>query len=544
MRARICLRAVENAEPCQRVLAALANAPAIEAMQSPSGPRAGEATFDPVVDMGWTSGQATVASVSLLEADGEPALAEPGRFDGSHAAMALWHDATVGTLLALAVIPALALSTPQTPDGAPAPEPVVCDGARFRIECLPGDLGDALASKLAQEALAVAEGAWPVFEKAIQPKSPTKATLRLHADNAVFLANAKRLQPDQLYAGVVVAPDGFEAHVMLARIAPSALARFGLPPSTRRTLLFAAAKQLALRQLGDRADDWLSDMIGLGLSEDVMNPQRRLGVDLLFDQRRMIVVHSVLFSSATELVGVVGMIKPANDAGELDMYYRRLALLAEQLSVRSPGWPRRLIAAWPKPPADAVTTDGRYPPIEALLGKEWSRTQERFERSYQGAKMPWEAYGETWRRGDEWIVAGQPKYHSGVMAFKQTPASDWSMRCQLQWEATDERYCPRVAIDWNGKTCIQLQFAPGQLTVERWEHPRLVGAGEPVPIDITIGEPVDFRADVVGKRLTVFVNGKRALEQAFPARSMHEAFGFSIERSVLHVRQLKVEAIR
>ena len=65
---------------------------------------------------------------------------------------------------------------------------------------------------------------------------------------------------------------------------------------------------------------------------------------------------------------------------------------------------------------------------------------------------------------------------------------------------------------------------------------------ETAPISITIGQPVDFRVDVVGKRVTFTVNGKAVLERNCPARSMHEAFSFEIGRTVLHVRGIKIEA--
>jgi hypothetical protein len=288
----------------------------------------------------------------------------------------------------------------------------------------------------------------------------------------------------------------------------------------------------------------VSDLIGMGLAEEVVNPNRRLGVNLLYDTRRMIVVHSFLFASATELLGIIGSIKSANDKWALDMYYRRIALLAEQLAVRNPAWPQRLIASWPLVPRGQISTKDRYAPIEALLGKDWKKTQERFEKSFQGAKMPWEAFGDVWRRGDDWIIAGHPKTPAGVAAFKQTPAGDWSLRCLLQWADTPERYCPQVWLDWNGKSYIRLQFAREQITVETWAHDELEETIGTFPITIAVGEPVDFRADVRGHGLVVFVNGSKAFEHAFPARSLREAVVVAIEKSVLQLKQFRIEPLK
>jgi hypothetical protein len=422
-------------------------------------------------------------------------------------------------------------------------EPVVCDGAHFRIEFLNGELPADVAGALAKQALEIVEGAWPVFEKAIQPKNPTKATLCMRTDTAQHNEIANRLLPDALENTVVVTTDGSESHVLCEPVALSALRAQGIPPTYRRDLLFAAAKQLALRQLGERADDWLSDLIGTGLAESVLNPQRRLGVDLSYDAHRVIVVHSYMFSSATELLGTVGTIKSANDRWALGMYYRYLALLAEQLAARTPNWPQRLIASWPKLPRNSVSTKDRYEPIEAMLGKDWKKTQERFEKSYAGAKIPWEAWGAVWRRGDDWILSGSAKTMAGICGLKQTPGTDWTLRCTLQWEPTDERCCPRVRIDWNGRNFVGVQFTPEKLKIETLASDGTsLDVFDAAPIEITVGEPVDFRADVVGKRLVLAVNGKTVFEHDFPARSMHEAFAFEVNKTVLQVRGLKIEA--
>ncbi len=438
----------------------------------------------------------------------------------------------------------LSLSALPTAVCAQQPKaPVVCDGAHFTIEFLPGDLPDELAQAMAKQALEIVEGAWPVFEKALQPKNPTKALLRLHTDATAYYALVNTLLPEAMENSFLVTPDGGEAHVRFTLLSPPALQSLGFPPQNRWDLLFAAGKQLVLRQLGERGDDWLSDLIGVGLAETVINPQRRLGVDLLYDARRVIVVHSDMFVSATDLLGIVGQIKSANDGHALDLYYRRLCLLADQLVSRAANWPQRLIASWPQLPRAEVSTKDRYAPIEALLGKDWKKAQERFEKPFLGAKIPWEAWEAVWRRGDEWILAGSQKVMAGFCGLKQTPATDWTLRCQLQWEPSDEQYCPRVRIDWNGRDSISAQFTPDALRVVTRKHDDVeLDTPETAPISITIGQPVDFRVDVVGKRVTFTVNGKAVIERNFPARSMHEAFSFEIGRTVLHVRGIKIEA--
>lgn len=452
-----------------------------------------------------------------------------------------WHHARMGnvgtSLLLASLLAALVAARPLH-----AQQPAVADGAHFRIELQSADLPADLAETLVKQALEVVEGAWPVFEKAVQPKNPAKATLCVRTDAKKQYELANRLLPDAMEVPVVVTPDGSEAHVLWVPIALSALRTQGLPPSDRQNLLFAAAKQLAARQLGDRSDDWLCDLVGTGLAEAAINPQRRLGVDLRYDSRRVIVVHSYMFSSATELLGTVGMVKSANNLWSLDLYYRRLALLADQLAARGPNWPQRLIASWPKVARGTVSTQHRYEPIEALLGKDWKKTQDKFEKSYVGAKIPWDTLGNAWRRGEDWMLAGWATDPASLVAMKQTPSTDWTLRCTLQWEPTDERYCPRVGIDWNGRDVIGVQFTPEKLKVETNDPDgKTLDVFDPVPIEITVGEPVDFRADVIGKRLVLAVNGKTVFEQNFPARSMHDAFLFEINRTVLQVRGIKIE---
>jgi hypothetical protein len=438
---------------------------------------------------------------------------------------------------------ALFLALLQAPSLAQQAEPIVSAGAHFTIELVPGALPDDQRSAFGKQALELLEAAWPVFEKAVQPRDPAKATLRLYGDEAAYRAIETKLKPEAMASCVVVVDDGSAAHVLLTPLSPQALQQNGLPPTTRQNLLFAAGKQLALRQLGNRANEWVGDLIGIGLLEAVANPQRRLGVDLAYDARRACIVHADLYASGVELLAVLGEVKSANDAVELSGYYDRQALLAEQLAQRAPNWAQRLITGWPATPGASAGTKDRYAPVEALLGKEWKKTQEKFEKSWKGVKLPWEIGGDVWRRGDDWILAGTKTDRASLVAQRQTPPGDWTLRCTLQWEPTDDAQGPRILLDWNGKSLIRVLLTPAELRCDvAGKDAKVLDEVDSTPIAVTAGQPVDLRVDVVGKKLTIALDGKTAFERPFPNRGMHDGFAFDVGCSMLQVRGLKIEA--
>ena len=439
----------------------------------------------------------------------------------------------VVTLLGLA---AVAISqTPATPAA------IVHENEHVRIELLAGALSEDWQLAIGQQAAAAVETAWPVFERLLGPAEHARGTIRLHAEPSTYRATRRRLVDNELPTPWVLAADGSEAHVLLSQAPPQLVARPGLLPTTRDHLLFAAAKQLVQIRLGTRADEWVSDLIGIGLLDAVVNPQRLPEVDLGYDTRRSAVVGDVRRGSVKDLQGMIGVVTDSSYGVDHREGWARLSLVAEQLSRRTPTWPQRLLTTWPGGRRNAPNVQERFTAVEAVLGKDWKRTQQTFEKNARSMRSPWSSpAGEVWRDGENWRLLGTEALHAHLYGSGPLPKGNYALHGTMRWRGTDRPSHVRILLDWDDKDLLAVWLEPPKVILRRWSD----GADEQLAerdCALPNGKPIEFRLEVENQAIRILIDGKPVLEHATPGRGLHGIFGFAVGAAELCIDGLRIE---
>ena len=256
-------------------------------------------------------------------------------------------------------------------------------GANVQLRVHPGELPGDVAERLADDALAALERAWPDVLKIVKPKATEPLVVQLHAGARTARPAEQRLRADAVPLEVAVAPRGQEAHVLLwPALSERALRNIGLPRATGQNLVYALAKQVVQRELGERADDWAGDIVALGVLELHVNPKRGGGVDPYYDGRR--VAAFVDHRDGKGVMALQGVLADALSPGDRASFVSRSegrALLAEQLSQKTSTWAQTLMRNLKGPRDGVVFVEDRQKAVEAVLGRKWDRTQQRFEKS-------------------------------------------------------------------------------------------------------------------------------------------------------------------
>lgn len=449
--------------------------------------------------------------------------------------------------LVMAILPVAAVV------GAPqAPPLLVCQGPHFQVEVEYGKAHDDLAKRLGEEALAALEAAWPVlekvvYEKAQQPAGGKLRVLRLHTEGSTFRREERRLSKEKVLLRTLCTEDGSEAHVLLAPSWSAPLLRkLGVPPTTRQNLVFAAAAQMVIVQLGAKADPWLAEVVGLGVMEAVFNPRRAYGVDAAYDSRRYY-AHTLLPNTPVlQLRTMVEVDGVAADADAWDERWSNRALVAEQLALADAGWARKLQQKWRArkgPAANGLPVAERAEIVVAMLGNDWNKAQTRFAATTKTMRPVWQQSAEEfWREGEVWWMAGNSEHNANCYAVLPPPPGDFVVKGTLELTASTDGAPFRLQLDWDDKSMLGVIFEPPHVILSEWDSTSGKWTRhKEVETELAVARAADFRVTVAGGMLRVALDGVEVLSWATGKRGMHGAWGLAVGDCLVRLTGLSIE---
>lgn len=453
---------------------------------------------------------------------------------------------TRSCLLALVALSGGALLA-QVAEPAEPVEPVRCEGEHFVIEFLPDTMPVPLATRLAAEALATVESAWPVFAKQLQWKTAPRVTLRIHVAAEPFHAVGQRLLANPLTITGMAAADGSEGHVLLfPRYADATLDQVGLPRETRHCVVSIAGKMLVQQFLGAKADDWAAEVVAVGLLEAWANPQRAAAVDTGFDGRRGRVVQRYQRGEGTELATIVRELRPVvTDAAWIERFADR-ALLAEQMARMDSLWVGKFLRAWQRRKGDVVHVDDRLAAVESVLGGDWKRSEARFTQTVKAMRPQWQiGCSAIWRDGAAWLLLGTTAWHACAYAVAMPPEGAYALRGTFEAPAFPAKGAFRVHLDGTPDDMLGVWFEAPNVRLAKW-HPKSDTWDDLVvaPAQFEPGQPTDFRCEITRQTLRVLVNGREAFVWPVGTRTMHGWWGVAVGETLVRLNGIGVDPLR
>lgn len=416
-------------------------------------------------------------------------------------------------------------------------------GKHFQVECRTTEAMADLAPKLSEAALAAVEAAWPVMEKQLPTPHQVPVSLILYTD---------RVEYERATAAVVgaaepleyeLANDGSQAHVLLwPQLSAKALAKIGLPRTTAQTLVKAGAEALARRSLTTRPEPWLAEVIALGVLEMHTNPKRQFGVDPHYDARRLDLAHWRELNSLPSLQQLLAEAKLGNSPAGRDLASHRRALAAELLLGADAANLRKAVGKWLErkgAPAD------RNALLQAVLGN-WSKAEPRYLAVAKAAAPMWQVSSEVmWREGDSWWLVGAPDRHVCVYRVAPPPAGDYTIRGTFLLEPFEETSSFRIQLDQVENDLLCVFFDAPNVTISQWQSSTSTWLDlASAPGRYVARNMADFRIDIVGNAILVFVDGQEVIRHTCTGRTLHGRWGVAAGDTLVRLDGLSIEPRR
>ncbi len=405
------------------------------------------------------------------------------------------------------VFPALLVTSLASAVALPAQEESVVERAADKVVVrLHGArLSPELRSRLAEEALAVAQSALPITYKLLANQRCDAVTVHVYVDEAPF----RELEAKQTRLGYAreqfTVAGNVEAHVL---VRPAWTERvfdaLGLSAVTKDAIVLQVAGMVARqRQPGAERDPWLAEVAAFAVLEQLRNPGGKVDVDLAYDTRRSLARWMVANGHELGLRDWCSMPDP-NTLHRLGEQQARQALMAQLLTAKSSGWARRVLSRAPK--ANEPLLVGRRAALELVLGKDWGRAEEQLAKLLRADEPTWALHTDAaeWRQG-RLLIAGDLKLRGGAKLVREPPAGAYvvsgsatvSEECDLRWEfAYDETFV------------AALLLYEGRLRLEHWDvAAKKWSTLANREVKVETGKPVNYRIEM-RDTLRVLIDGQ------------------------------------
>jgi hypothetical protein len=431
-----------------------------------------------------------------------------------------------GCLVAIAVAGACGAQAPAAPPSPPS-QVVARDGKHCRVEFHRGALPEALAGRLADDALAAAESGWPLLDRRLGIRCTVPPRLHVFADaNEFQRAGESRLVSRGEFASA-------DATAGFVRMAPAmsvpVLEVAGLPWPTCRAVLRQAVRTSVAQQLPgvDPNEDWTVALLVYSISEDTVDPARKPGVDAGRDDRRF--QWGGEWGRKQQIKELVENCWPDTPIEERE---NALAVLAEFLHVANQGASRQLLdAAQRKYP---MRVDAQRGAAEAVLGRDWKKSQERFTKFVGGLHPVWqEVVPMLDLRGKRWLLAsefGAKMRLAHAYRNDPVPAGNYGVHCVAELVTAESEF--RLVLDSDGKSALLVRVLPEEVRIDAWEVPDKSPAVARAERQTPPGKPFAFDVDIGDGSLQVAIDGRQVCSWPYGKRDMHRGWGIAAQDGV------------
>jgi hypothetical protein len=430
--------------------------------------------------------------------------------------------------LALAVLAAAHATLPA--------QDVTRTGKVYAVVVHPGKLPPAITERFADEAMAAVDAARTVIEKLYQRPTRTQ-TIHVWADHDGYSQVAKTPGvPFEMPA--VARTERAEAHVKVQPLLTASESELlGLPVSVRHTIVEQAAALAALdRSEAARRDPWCANVFAAGVLAAVAFATTADGVDPNRDCRFWFLIEDAKAGRLEPVKQLVLRVGKPEDRSQFDWVHGAEAAVAGLLATTGNAWARKLLAA--KPKAAGRIRSQRADALEAVLGTDWERSDERMRKLLAGASPKWAAVEPLalvrdgallLAGGDSWAVA---------MAYEAPPAGPYS----LQGSIEIVRSQVDSALDQTRESAVKVQFAAGKVTAcvagtDGTEHHR-----HEYKAPIVVGKPFTFRIDVT-EQIVVSIDGETVAKLEASGRTMHDRWALMRHGGLAWFRDVRCEPV-
>lgn len=423
-------------------------------------------------------------------------------------------------------------------------EPVVRTGPHFEIRCHRAKLPEALAGRLADEALAAAESAWPAIDRLLQVRFAKPAPIDLYALEADFRGVEAGLGGVRGLAQLAVsyAAPAPAAHVVVwPQLLTADLELLGLPATTR-DLVVRAAGQLAaaVRSPAAAKDPWLAEVVGYAVLETRATARPKPGGDPTYDSRRW--WHGAHGEPPSLRHWVTAPGRPGND-DEVLHWEEAKCLSAQLLGGVGPDWARRLLQAPARATDPALAI--REAAIERLLGKDWAKIDERWRKQLAAIQVPLFAQSPMVSAVDgRLLLVGSPQREALLNWEAPLPAGPYrvAFRAEVQ---RDEGGGLRLILDWDGTSLIGCFLEPGAVEIHEWRDRGQWSLLKRAKAPIAAKKPFEVAAEVGAApgQLALRIDGVELLRWGYDGRGMHGKCSLAKNSGPAWVENLRIEPI-
>ena len=414
-------------------------------------------------------------------------------------------------------------------------------GKTFTVVLHPGKWKAELAATLADAALAAAESARPVLEK-LQLRPTKLPTIHVYAAESDYRDAEKKHAPQPFLLEAFCRPAAAEAHVgLLPRLDEAVLQRIGLPPIIAETVIEQAAMLAAYERAEWLAKDpWAAKVIACGVVDAVAYPGTKAGVDPGYDTRRNWLVTEARAGRAGKLRDSLSVI-PAMDRPHFDAQGEWQVGIAQLLAGSNTGWARKLLAN----PSPDLKSDAarRAAAIEAVLGKDWNKIEERCAKLLTATTVRWRVGGQhVALRGGSIMMAAADRV-AQLMALAPPPTAPYAIRGAATMHSHGLTSL-RVQLDESAPEVIVCVFQANKVQIMQvrlgssdWKE--LASAAATVPFD----RAFEFEV-AVGDAVTASIDGVQVVSHPLGQRSLPGAWSILTQESLVLLDGLRCEAVK
>ena len=418
--------------------------------------------------------------------------------------------------------------------------PLVRTGPHFVIHLHGVGWSDLLAARLADEALAAAESAWPQLEKLLGARGGKPATLHVYADEARIRA-LQQVAKASTCRDALVNLETQEAHlVMSPRLTSQVLEMIGLPEPTAHELIRCAAMLVAAQSSPAAVTDrWLAELFAWGLLEDMLNAKHEFGIDPAYDTRRQPLLRKLDAREPLVLQSTILDFEVPTTRAAAEEDDGHMCLLARTMAAANKDWAKKLLAKPPK--KTTVRAEIRHAAVERVFGADWIKTEGLFTKLHQHAKPRWQLmFPMAVTRHGRLLCAGAPSESMQFQAVQLPPKGDYAIRGTFEIKpGADNAF--RIQVDWDQKSMIGCFFGVGKWSLERWQvgtdWEKLDDGQAPIQAGVAFEAAVD-----VGKNLRLLVNGQEIAAWDYGMRGMHGRWSVGVNDCVVWIDKLRLEA--
>lgn len=420
-------------------------------------------------------------------------------------------------------------------------------GKVVRIVFHPGDLTLGTGDRMADQALAAAEAFWPTLQKMLPVRTAEPLPVHLYRIEKEFraaeLGSALRYLREECVdkAGV--------GHVLFGNAqSANELDTIGLPAPVLDRLRWVVAEQ-AIAPLVPANDEggWLRTIAVVGAVEAASNPEQEPGVDIAFDARRLLLYYKLQAKEVLTLDSLLAMDMACADRAAWDFTLACCTVAAQHLGTSGSGWARKLLGKQRESKGQTTPYRRRKQAVEGVLGTDWTKTEERFRRTYQSIAPLWEVTDPLFVPGPKRsLLLGTPTVSAMVTGVAPPPAGDYVIHGRAQYDAdADAREVVfRIEVGYGGKEMLGAHFSIDETRIATWSDAKNQWLHKVVfDTERPLGQPFEFRVEVTKTELRVLVPGTAPLVYAHGGVETHTLWRFASRGGILWLDPIRIEPL-